>query len=451
MDKILKRKAYEKIKNWKENNAPDYALFIKGARRTGKTTLAEEFGRKEYKSFITVNFQEANDSIKNLFVNELMNLDYVFSTLELAYRTKLYPGQSLIILDEIQLFPEARQALKTLLKDKRFDYIETGSLAGITQKCKKKEILIPSEEEELEIFPLDFEEFLWALDDDLTMDIIRQHAEKYSPFGQTQLRLIMNSFRQYMCVGGMPQAVIKYAETKDFSKVDFVKKTIISLYRNDLKDQTDVNSDYVGNLFENIPSELSKHDKEFVLTHVNSSARLERYRQSIGWIEDAMIANVARNITEPSTVLSLTMESDRFKMYLGDTGLLINLAFADGSYLDNDYYRAILLDKLHINEGMLVENMVSQCLRANGHNLRYHNKADKKTKKTIREVDFLIRKNRKIIPIEVKSSSGFKTKSLMDFRKVYSDKVSIGIVLHEGDIKKEGDIIYLPYFMAAVL
>ena len=153
MDKILKRKAYEKIKNWKENNAPDYALFIKGARRTGKTTLAEEFGRKEYKSFITVNFQEANDSIKNLFVNELMNLDYVFSTLELAYRTKLYPGQSLIILDEIQLFPEARQALKTLLKDKRFDYIETGSLAGITQKCKKKEILIPSEEEELEIFP----------------------------------------------------------------------------------------------------------------------------------------------------------------------------------------------------------------------------------------------------------------------------------------------------------
>ncbi len=451
MEKILKRKAYDKIKSWKEKHAPDYALFIKGARRTGKTTIVEEFGKNEYKSYIIINFQEANDDIRDLFVNGLMDLDIFFSTLELVYKKKLYPGESLIILDEIQLFPEARQALKTLLQDKRFHYIETGSLAGITQKSKKKKILIPSEEEELEMYPLDFEEFLWALDDELTMDAIRLHAKSSTPFGQAQLRAIMNMFRTYMCVGGMPQAVIKYAETKDFSEVDFVKKTILSLYRNDLKEQEDVNSDYVGNLFENIPSELSKHDKEFVLTHVSESARIARYSQSIGWIEDAMIANVARNVTEPSAALSLSLDTNKFKMYLGDTGLLINLAFTDGSYLDNEYYKAILLDRLHINEGMFVENIVAQCLRANDHKLRYHIKTDKETKKTVREVDFLIRDGKKIVPVEVKSSSSFTIKSLVDFRKVYSDKVGRGIVLHEGDIKKDGEITYLPYFMVCIL
>lgn len=451
MERILKRKAYDKIKNWKENHAPDYALFVKGARRTGKTTLVEDFAKKEYKSFITVNFQEVNDDIRDLFVNGLMDLDIFFSTLEIVFKKKLYPGESLIIFDEIQLFPEARQALKTLLQDKRFHYIETGSLAGITQKSKKKKILIPSEEEELEMFPLDFEEFLWAMDDELTMEVIKSHLVKNTPFGQAQLGQIMKSFRTYMCVGGMPQAVIKYAQTKDFSEVDFVKKTILSLYRNDMKDQEDVNSDYVGNLFENIPSELSKHDKEFVLSHVNASARLERYSQSIGWIEDAMISNIARNVTDPSAALSLSLDSNKFKMYLGDTGLLINLAFDDGSYFDNEYYGAILMDKLHINEGMFLENIVAQCLRTNGHKLRYHTKVDKDSKRTVREVDFLIRDGKKIIPIEVKSSSKFTTKSLTDFRTVFSDKVGRGVVLYEGDIKKDGEITYLPYFMASTL
>jgi len=448
---ILKRKKYQEMLAWKKDYAPNYALFLKGARRIGKTTLAEEFGKNEYKSFMTINFQKANDIVKDLFVNGLMDLDTFFSTLELIYKKKLYKNESLIILDEIQLFPEARQALKTLLEDKRFDYIETGSLAGIISKSKDKQILIPSEEIELNISPLDFEEFLWAIGDESTMPIIRDKKSTLKPFGQAMMKEIMHKFRIYMCIGGMPQAVIQYITTKDFSKVDFVKRQIITLYRNDMKEQTVVNKDYVGNLFENIPSELSKHDKEYVLSHINASARIAQYNNSLGWLEDAMIINVARKVNEPSVALSLSMDDVRFKIYLVDTGLLINLAFDDGAFLDNEYYRQILTDKLHINEGMFVENVVAQCLRSNNHKIRYHVKTDKQNKKTVREVDFIIRDKNKLIPIEVKSSNNFTTKSLNDFRNVYSDKVGRGIILCDLDIKTEGENIYMPYFMASVL
>ena len=450
MDIILKRKAYKKIVEWKNKHTPDYALFIKGARRIGKTTLVEEFAKNEYKSFITINFQQANDDIKDLFINGLMDLDNFFSTLEIVYKTKLYPRDSLIILDEVQLFPEARQALKTLLNDKRFDYIETGSLAGIIHKSKNKNILIPSEEEELEMFPLDFEEFLWALDDYETINAIKEHKEKNSPFDQALFRTIMNKFRNYMVVGGMPQAVIKYITTKDFEEVDFVKKSIINLYRNDMKEQKEVNNVFLGNLFDNIPSELSKHDKQFVLNHINDSARISRYHESIGWLEDAMIVNVARNVNDPSAALSLSLDGKKFKMYLVDTGLLINLAYKDGSYFDNDYYRLIMMNKLHVNEGMFIENIVAQSLRSNGHLLRYHTKVDKESKRTIREIDFLIREKNKIIPIEVKSGDKINIKSLESFRDVYSDKVGRGYVLYDGDIKKDEEITYFPYFIVCV-
>ncbi|MCI5745441.1 MAG: AAA family ATPase [Erysipelotrichaceae bacterium] len=449
---VLKRKIYDKMLVWKNEHAPDYALFIKGARRTGKTTIAEEFGKKEYKSFITINFQKASDEVKNLFVNGLMDLDLFFITIEKVYMKKLYPHESLIILDEIQLFPKARQALKTLLEDKRFDYIETGSLAGIRQKSKKEKILIPSEEEHIEMYPLDFEEYLWATENDFdTFPLIRKHLEEKKPFGQTLCRELLKKFRTYMCIGGMPQSIIKYMETKDFAKVDFTKKTIINLYHEDIKDQDDVNNNNLFNLFDNIPSELSKHDKQYVISHAAKSARLAFYKESIGWLEDAMIVNVARNVSEPSPALSLSLDDIRFKMYLADTGLLIDLAFADGSYFDNEYYNAILFDKLHVNEGMFIENLVAQCLVSNGHKLRYHTKVDKKLKKTVREVDFIIRKKNKIVPIEVKSSDNFTIKSILDFKNVYSNKVGECIVLSNSDIKTEDSILYLPYFMAAVL
>lgn len=449
---ILKRKIYEQMLDWKNNHAPDYALFIKGARRTGKTTIAKEFASKEYKSYIVINFQSANDDIKDLFVNGLMDLDLFFLTLEKVYKTKLYKDESLIILDEIQLFPLARQALKTLLEDKRFHYIETGSLASIKKESKAQRILIPSEEEHIEMFPLSFEEFLWAIDNDNeTIPLLKKHFETHKPFGQSLYREIMKKFRLYMCVGGMPQAVIKYMETKDFSKIDFVKKSIINLYRDDMKNQDDVNQDYLFNLFDNIPSELSKHNKEFILSHVSKSARIQQYKESIGWLEDSMIANVARNIDDPSPALSLSLDDMKFKMYLVDTGLLIDLAFNDGTYFDNEYYNAIFFDKLHVNEGMFIENLVAQCLVANGHKLRFHTKTDSKLKKTIREVDFIIKKKNKIIPIEVKSNSNYTIKLLENFRSAFSNRVADCIVLSDCDLKIEDGILYLPYFMASVL
>ncbi len=449
--KILKRKVYDKMINWKKEHAPDYALFLKGARRTGKTTLAEQLGKNEYKSFITINFQSASKEVKDLFINNLMDLDDLFTKLELIYKTKLYNRNSLIILDEIQLFPEGRQALKTLLEDKRFDYIETGSLATITYKSRSKNILIPSEEEDIEVYPLDFEEFLWALKDNNTIPIIKNNYNKLKPFGKVLLKSIMNDFRTYMCVGGMPQAVIKYIETKDLSKVDFVKTKIVDLYKKDIKEQEYANEEYVGNLFENIPSQLSKHDKRYILTQINKSARLNDYRTSIGWLEDSMIVNIARSVNEVSPALSLSLDDKRYKMYLGDTGLLINLAFKNGSYLNNEYYKAILLDKLHVNEGMFIENLVAQCLKSNGHIIRYNIKSDPISKRITREVDFLINDGLKVNAIEVKTSDKFSIKSLIDIKKCFNNKIGKQIVLYNGDIKREDNIIYLPYFMAAII
>ena len=452
---ILKRKIYNKILEWKEKYAPDYALFLKGARRVGKTTIAEEFGKSQYKTFVTINFQRANDTIKDLFVNGLMDLDYFFNVLQMQYKTVLHPRESLIILDEIQLFPKARQALKTLLEDKRFDYIETGSLAGITKKSKKAEILIPSEEYCVEMFPLDFEEFLWANGDLFTMDIVREHYHKLKPFGVKLHKEILRRFREYMCVGGMPQAVIAFSKTKDYEMVDFAKKEILALYRNDIKEQEEENSEYIGNVLDNIPSELSKHDSiaktnTFHLSHINKNARLREYKGPLRWLDEAMIINMARNTTEPSPALTLNLDEERFKCYLMDTGLLINLSFGDGSYIDNEFYYAILTDRLHINEGMFIENIVAQCLRANGHRIVFYVSYNEKNELAL-EIDFLIRLDRKVIPIEVKSSNEYTTKSLEKFKKKFSNKIGLQYVLHEGDIKREQEIVYLPYYIASII
>jgi len=447
----LKRKIYTKLLKWKNEYAPEYALFIKGARRVGKTTIAEELGRNEYKSYITINFQSANDTIRDLFINSLLDLDYFYSVIQMQYGKKLYNRDSLIILDEIQLFPLARQALKTLLVDGRYDYIETGSLAGIKKKTEKAEILIPSEEYTVEMFPLDFEEFLWALNDEVTMNIVRNSYETLKPLGRIH-KDIFRKFREYMCVGGMPQPVVKYVESKDFEKVDFAKKEILELYRNDIKNQEEENKVYVGNILENIPSELSKHKKSstFKLSHVDKNARYREYRGPLNWLKEAMIINEARNVTDPSPALTLNMDEERFKCYLLDTGLLLSLGFADGSYLNNEFYKAILTDRLHINEGMFVENVVAQCLRSNGHKILFYVEYNEKGK-PVMEIDFLIRKERKVIPIEAKSGKSFAIRSLQNFKIKFSNRVGLQYVLHDGDIKQEGEIIYLPYYMASIM
>ena len=450
---ILKRKAYAKLIEWKEKYAPDYVLFLKGARRVGKTTLAETFGEKEYRSFIKVNFQEANSTIKDLFVNSLMDLDYLFAILQMEYKTKLYERESLVILDEIQLFPLARQALKTLLEDKRYDYIETGSLASITKKSEESEILIPSEEYCVEMFPLDFEEFLWAKGDEFTLPIVKEHYSLTRPLGEKLNKDIMRKSREYMCVGGMPQSVLAYIDGADFERADFAKKAILELYRNDIKGQSAENASYIGNIFDNIPSELSRHDSSanvFRLSRVDKNARMREYQGPLRWLEEAMVAIVARNCVDPSPALTLNLDKRRFKCYLLDTGLLINLSFGDGSFLDNDLYRAILSDSLHVNEGMFVENVVAQCLRSNGHRIIFYVENNDRDETTM-EIDFLIRQGKKVIPIEVKSSKSFKTKSLAKFKAKFSNKIGLQYVLYEGDLKRDGEIVYLPYYMASVL
>lgn len=446
----LKRKLYDNLLDWKNRLAPDYALFLKGARRVGKTTIAESFGKKEYRSFITVNFQETNDTIRDLFVNSLLDLDYFFSVLQMQYRTRLYARESLIILDEIQLYPLARQALKTLLKDGRYDYIETGSLAGIQKKTRESEILIPSEEHTVEMLPLDFEEFLWAMDDTFTVPLLQEHFVRERALEKMH-RDVLRKFREYMCVGGMPQAVVAYAKTRDFESVDFAKSEILNLYKNDIKEQREENWEYVGNILEHIPTELAQQKSNvFHLSHIHKNARLREYQGALRWLDEAMIANIARNVSEPSPALTLKLDDTKFKCYMMDTGLLINLSFGDGSYLDNDFYRAVLTDRLHINEGMFVENVIAQSLRANGHRPFFYVEYDRQGAMQM-EIDFLIRSGRKISPIEAKAKRRYTTKSLTAFKKKFSDKVDQGFVLHEGDLKRDGDILYLPYYMAGLL
>lgn len=443
----FKRKVYDKMLKWKNEYAPNYALFLKGARRVGKSTLALKLGREEYKSFIEIRFDKAPNEIKELFVNSLEDLDYLFNKLQIFYRTRLYARESLIILDEIQLFPEARQALKTLIEDKRYDYVETGSLASITKKCK--DILIPSEEYTIEVLPMDFEEFMWAMNDDITIELIKEHYTKLKPLGKIN-KDIMKSFREYLLVGGMPQAVVEYSNSKDFGKVDFVKQNILNLYENDIETQNEENPTYVKNIFLHIPSELSKHDKQFVLSHIDGARRRE-YKGPVRWLNEAMIVNIAENVSDPSVAFNLSTTDPSFKCYMGDTGLLISLAYKNKDYLENELYEAILFDKLHINEGMIIENVVTQLLKAKGHNIYYYKKTDKELKTTVMEIDFLIRHNNKVCPVEVKSTNNYTISSLTKFKNTFNKKIGTLYVLHNGDIKVEDNMVYLPYYMAFCL
>ena len=444
----FERKVYQEMLKWKNTKAPDYALFLKGARRVGKSTLARKIGRNEYKSFIEIRFDKAPNEIKDLFVNSLDDLDTFFNKLQVYYKIRLYKNESLIILDEIQLFPEARQALKTLLEDKRYHYIETGSLASI--KKKSKNILIPSEEYHLEVLPLDFEEFLLAMNDNITYEVLKEHFDKKKPLGNIH-RKIMYSFREYMLVGGMPQAVYKYLKTKDFGEVDFVKQTILNLYEQDMDIQKEENPEYVKNIFWHIPSELSKHDKRFIISNIDPNARMREYKDPFVWLDEAMILNIVENVNDPSVAFNLSIIDPSFKCYMMDTGLLVSLTYKNKPYLDNELYKAILFDKLHVNEGMIVENVIAQSLRIKDQKVYYFKKINKDTRKTSMEIDFLIRRNNKVIPLEVKSSESSSIKSLKKFKETYNSKIGVQYVLHDGDLKIENDIIYLPLYMMSLI
>lgn len=445
---MFERKIFQAMLRWKEHYAPNYALFLKGARRVGKTTLAEKLGREAYASYILVRFDNADASIKDLFINGLRDLDTFFVQLQLQYCTRLFERKSLIILDEIQLFPQARQALKTLLEDGRYDYLETGSLAGITKKSP--EILIPSEEYALDVLPLDFEEFLWAQGDTMTYPVLKEHFTTRKPMGGLH-QTVMKAFREYMLIGGMPQVVSAFVPKKDFAEADFVKQQILSLYKNDMAEQNEERSEYVTDFFNRIPAELSQHDKCYVLAHINDQARMREYRGPIRWLDEAMIVNIASKVDEPSAALNLSISDPRFKCYMADTGLLVSLAFSDRPFLENDLYLSVLNDRLGVNEGMLIENVVAQSLKASGHRLFFYTQRNPSTRKTLMDIDFLIQSGKKIVPIEVKSADSCNLKSLLRLKEIYGKRIGDAIVLHHGEIKDENGVVFLPYYMAPLL
>ncbi|MCL2185417.1 MAG: ATP-binding protein [Treponema sp.] len=447
---IFHRKTYQKLLNWKKKSKRKTVLLISGARRVGKSFLCEQFGKNEYKSMILIDFGNTPKEVKDIFENDSADLDMFFTKLSAFFNTRLYKRESLIIFDEVQLFPYARQLLKYLVADGRYDYIETGSLLSLKQNVK--DILIPSEEEEIQMFPMDFEEFLWALGDDTTMPLLKSCFEQKKPLGQALHRKVMNYFRQYMLVGGMPQAVLEYAEYKDFAMADTIKKQILTLYRNDIAKYSGGYKNKVTAIFDALPGQLSKKEKKYKLASIDKNARLRSYEDAFMWLTDGMIANPCFNSTDPNVGLALSSDYSTQKLYMADTGLLVTHTFWDNDYSDNELYRAILLDKLNINEGMLFENIAAQMLRSNGHRLFFYSRPDNNNRKNSIEIDFLITKEKKICPVEVKSGSYQSHSSLDKFRnKFSSSKLGDAYIIYPKDLMIKDDIIHLPVYMTMFL
>lgn len=368
----MRRKVYDQLKKWKEEQNGESAVLINGARRVGKSYIVKEFARKEYKSYILLDFNKIGKNIKSLFETYLDDLDTFFMYLSSFTNTPLYPRKSVIIFDEVQLYPRARTAIKYLVEDGRYDYIETGSLVSI--KKNVEDIMIPSEEEEILMYPMDFEEFLWALNNETLMPLIRMNLKKKHEMGQMMHRMAMDYFRQYLIVGGMPQAVAKFVETRDFNKVDRVKRQILTLYRNDIQKYASTYVFKVTQIFDTIPSQLQKHEKKFLLKALTEGARMRDYETAFFWLSDAMIVNMAYNTTEPSIGLGMNTDDTTLKCYMADTGLLISHAFNENTIVSENLYNKLLVDKLEFNGGMIVENIVAQMLRSAGHKLYFFSK-----------------------------------------------------------------------------
>lgn len=456
----MKRKIYQTLLKWKKERKGGVALLIEGARRIGKSHIVEEFGHDEYESYILVDFSKVSPQVMEFFDLYLDDLDTLFLNLELYFRCKLFPRQSrgeearsLIIFDEVQFCPRARSGIKHFVKDNRFDYIETGSLVSI--KKNVKDIMIPSEEHPVQMYPMDFEEFLWALGDEMIMPYIRSQFEKKKPMGAFHRRA-MDYFRQYMIVGGMPQAVKKYIETRDLVKVDEVKRDILALYRNDIKKYADNQETKVSAIFEEIPGQLQKHEKTFRLSALREDARMRDYSQAFFWLSDAKVINCCYNSTEPSIGLKLNEDRTTLKCYLNDTGLLISHAFDERGIVTEDLYRKLMFDKLEVNQGMLVENIVSQMLKASGHNLFFFSNSSRTSAEDRMEIDFLIAKptttsRHNISPIEVKSGARYALTSLTKCMAKYAKDLSTPYVLHDKDLKIEDGIVFLPLYMTPLL
>lgn len=450
-NKFMKRKIYDKLVEWKNTSNGSTALLIEGARRVGKSYIVEKFAKDNYKSYLLIDFAKVNNDIKSLIDSNLENLDYLFSSLSVIYNKELYNRQSLIIFDEVQRFPRAREAIKFLVADGRFDYIETGSLISI--KKNVKDILIPSEEERIQMNPMDFEEFLWAMDNKLIMDNIKYSFKNKKPLGLAVHKKAMEYFKQYMIIGGMPQSVKNFINTNSYIKTDKIKREIINLYRDDIRKHSDKLNLKVEKIFETIPSQLQKHEKKFNLSTLSEDARYRSYEGAFFWLADAKIINIAYNTTEPNIGLGQRINDNSLKCYFADTGLLLSMAFDEKTIISEELYKKIILGKLSFNEGMIMENIVSQLLVSSGNKLYFFSTSDRKNSSNNLKVDFLISKNKitnkhNIIPIEVKSSERYTYTSLNKLIEKYSNYLDTPIILHTKDLEFKNGILFLPLYMA---
>lgn len=446
---MLKRKIYDELLSWKQKSCGQTALLIDGARRVGKSFIAELFAKQEYKSHIIIDFGNAPQDILDLFINESADLDLFFAKLSAFYSTVLHKRDSLIVFDEVQQFPRARQLIKYLVADGRYDYLETGSL--IRLKKNTENIIIPSEEEHIELFPLDFEEFLWALGDEATVPLIRTCFEAKKPLGQALHRKVMNDFRQYVLVGGMPQSVLAYIDGKNFAASDEAKRRILRLYRDDVSKFAAGYEKKVYAVFDGIPGQLSKKEKKYKLSSLNKTARFRAYEDSFIWLNEAMVVNACFNATDPNVGLALSADHATQKCYMADTGLLVTHTFMNRAFTDNELYKAILFDKLDVNEGMIMENIVAQMLRRNGHKLYFYSRSDSENRENHMEIDFLITENKEIAPIEVKSANYRSHSSLDKFRKKFSSKIGSSYILYPKDVMQKDGVWHLPLYMAMFL
>lgn len=449
----MRRKIYNDLLRWKQEEQGRCALLIDGARRVGKSYIVREFAAGEYRSALIIDFSIARAEVKQLFSDYAGDIDMLFMNLMSIYNVTLYHRESLVVFDEVQECPPARQAIKHLVADGRYDYIETGSLVSIKRNVKN--IIIPSEERHITLYPMDFEEFLWAVGNETMMDAIRMNYGRKHPMGPLH-RKAMELLRQYMIVGGMPQAVLAFVETKSFERTDRMKRDILALYKADIAKYATGQETHVSGIFDQIPSQLQRHERRFKLSSVSKGGRMRDFQNSFFWLSEAMTVNIAYNTTEPNVGLGMNVERSSLKCYMADTGLLLSMAFDENTIVSEELYRKLLLDKLEVNAGMLMENLVAQMLRAAGHKLYFYSNNSREEASDRMEVDFLISESaitsrHNISPIEVKSGRRYAITSLNKMMDKYSNYLSTSYVIHTADYAEKDAITYLPVYMVPLL
>ncbi len=453
---MLRRKAYSRMLEWKREYNGSTALLVEGARRVGKSTLVEEFGRSEYRSCLVIDLFQAPAEVKQYFEDNRNDFDTLFLLLSTYYRVELFERDTLVVFDEVQAYPQARGLIKYLVADGRYDYIETGSLLSIRKNVDG--IVIPSEEIAMRLDPLDFEEFCWAMGERQLFDLVHSCFERLKPLPDNLHRRAMRLLREYVLVGGMPKPVATYVERRSFSPVDEEKRHILELYRNDVARFARGYEFKVVSILDGIPGQLSKHEKKFTLASLGKNARMREYEEAFFWLGDARIANICYAAADPSVGLALNMEQSSLKVYMADTGLLVTLAFSDSAQTGEEVYRAVLFDDLGINEGMLTENLVAQMLVAAGHRLFFYSQSGRREGEERMEIDFLVVRSYanaagkpRVSPVEVKSPKQYGTTSLDRFKGRFGKRVGSEIVLHAKQLRVEGDRLYMPLYMAGLL